>query len=390
MAGLQLLAALLISSSVLAAGVAPALPAANSPVLMTASSAAPVAAAPNPAVPQAARDEAPINATIVYQDRLLTQDTVWRGEVLVEGVVTIAPQATLNLEPGTVVRFRRKGAQAPLLVVQGRIVASGTRETPVLFTSNFAVPAAGDWQGVMLLGSEKKNLLENCRIEGAQTGLEVLFSNLTLKNVRSERSETGMRFQDALIVMEAGGASACDTGLSLSESETTLRNISVVGNRVGLSARKSSVYLLDANLSGNRAAAFSGDGCRVKIQGGAALDNGSGLTLLQCEGTVAGARLAKNREYGISLTASRIRLNGNQISANGNNGLIVFDGASVAWDNAIFDNAGYDLYNAGNEEFRAPGNWWGPDGPKIFDNGKRGRVLYAPQLSAEPHTLLAQ
>jgi hypothetical protein len=407
MAGLQLLAALLISSSVLAAGVPSALPAANSaelatvnfavpvaassPVLVAASSAAPVdAPAPKPAVPLAARDEAPIKATVVYQDRFLDQDTVWRGDILVEGVVTVAPQATLNLEPGTVVHFRRKGTQAPLLVVQGRIVASGTRETPVLFTSNFAVPAAGDWQGVMLLGSEKKNLLENCRIEGAQTGLEVLFSNLTLKNVRSERSETGMRFQDAVIVMEGGGASACDTGLSFSESETTLRNISVVGNRIGLSARKSSIYLLDANLSGNQAAAFSGDGCRVKIQGGAALDNGSGLTLLDCQGGVAGARLAKNREHGMSLTASRIRLSGNQISANGNNGLIVYDGASVAWDNAIFDNAGYDLYNAGNEEFRAPGNWWGPSGPKIFDNGKRGRVLYAPQLPAEPHTLLAQ
>jgi hypothetical protein len=99
---------------------------------------------------------------------------------------------------------------------------------------------------------------------------------------------------------------------------------------------------------------------------------------------VSGAKLVKNREYGMSLTASRIRVNGNQISGNGNNGIIVFDGSSVAWDNAIYENAGYDLYNAGSEEFRAPGNWWGTLGPKIFDNAGRGKVLHAPQLSARP------
>jgi parallel beta-helix repeat protein len=331
-----------------------------------------------------ARVELSLKPGIVYADRTLSEDTTWRGEVLVEGALTVAPQATLTIEPGTVVRFRRKGGQAPLLLVQGRIVAAGTRETPVLFSSSYAVPAASDWQGIMLLGTEKKNLLENCRIEGAQTGLDALFSTVTLKNVRAEFSGTGMRFQDTLVVMEAGGASECDLGLSLSESEATLRNLNVVANRLGISAKRSSVYLFEANLSGNRAAAFSGDGGRVKIQGGAMLGNGSGVTLLGCEGSVTGARIANNREYGISLTSSRIRVSGNQVSGNADTGLIVFDAAAVAWGNAIFDNAHYDLYNAGTEEFRAPANWWGPAAPKMYDNSGRGKLLYAPQLSANP------
>lgn len=350
--------------------------------------AAPVSdAASSPAAaPEKERAEAQFTPALSYADRMLSEDTVWRGEVLIEGAVTVAPQATLSIEPGTVVRFRRKEGREAMLVVQGRIAASGTKEQPIRFTSSFAVPAPGDWQGVMLLGSEKKNLLEHCRIDGAKTGIEALFSNVTLKSVRAERSATGMRFQDALVVMESGGASDCDTGLSFLESETTLRNLSLIGNRLALSARKSSIYLQEGSFAMNRAA-FSGDNCRVKIQGGAVLDNGRGITLLECEGAVTGAKLARNSDYGMSLTASRIRVSGNLITGNGDQGLLVFDAASVAWDNAIHGNAGYDLYNAGTEEYRAPGNWWGASGPKIYDGGGRGKVLSVPQLTAQPVTI---
>lgn len=356
----------------------------NVPAIGATATPVPVSAVPpKPADEPAAKGEARFSPILVYRNATLSEDTIWRGEVLVEGAVTVAPQATLSIEPGTVVRFRRKTTQTPLLLVQGRIVAAGTKETPIVFTSVFAVPAAADWQGVMLLGSQKKNVMENCRIEGAQTGMEALFSTVALKNLRVERASTGMRFQDTLVTMEAGGVFDCDLGLSFSDSEANLRNLSVDGNRQGVLAHRSSIYLFDPNLAGNKLA-FSGEGCRVKIQGGAVLANVSGIALSGCEGAVTGVTLAKNKEYGLSLTASRMRVSGNRISGNGGNGLLVYDAASVAWDNAIYENAGYDLYNAGSEEFKAPGNWWGESAPKIFDNGGRGKVLYVPLLSVRP------
>lgn len=344
---------------------------------------APGAVPPVVVAPEKPRSEAPFAPALSYADRVVSEDTVWRGKVLVEGAVTIAPQATLTIEPGTVVRFRQKAPRTALLVVQGRMVASGTKEAPIVFSSSFTAPVAGDWQGVMLLGSEKKNVMENCRIDGAQTGLEALFSNVTLKNVRVERSRTGMRFQDALVQMESGGAADCDTGLSFTESEATLRSPSLMGNRLGLSALRSSIYMQDGSLTVNRAA-FTGDNCRVKIQGGAVLDNGRGITLFECQGSVTGAKVVRNSDYGMSLTASRIRVSGNQITGNGQSGLLVFDGASVAWGNAIHGNGGYDVYNAGTEEFRAPGNWWGESGPRVYDNSGIGSVLTAPRLTAPP------
>jgi hypothetical protein len=345
-----------------------------------------VAAAPAATQPAetARRAEAELRPAVIYGDQVLSEDTVWRGEVLVEGVVVVAPQATLTVEPGSVVRFRRKAAQAPLLVIEGRIVATGTRETPILFTSNFLAAAAGDWQGIMLLGSEKKNILENLRVEGAETGIDALYSSLSLKAVRAERCGTGMRFQDALVTVDGGGALECGTGVRLTDSEATLRGLNVTGNRQGLNALRSSVYLVDASLSGNAAAGFFADSCRVKLQGCVLSGNGSGATLLSGEGSISSSRLVKNREFGLSLAGARVKISGNVISANGNNGVVVADGSAAAWDNAIFGNAGYDLYHSGFEEFRAPANWWGGGQPKVYDNAGRGRVLYSPMLNARP------
>ncbi|QXE91010.1 right-handed parallel beta-helix repeat-containing protein [Geomonas subterranea] len=342
----------------------------------TAAAAAVPAAAPS-------RVEAAFKPQLSYGDQLLAEDTVWRGEVLVEGTVTVAAQATLTVEPGTVVRFKRSEGHTPILVVQGRIEAAGTKEDPIRFTSSFATSAAGDWLGITLLGSEKRNVLENCRIDGAQTGLEALFSNLTLKGVRAERCAVGMRFQDALVQMEAGGASDCDSGLIFANSEATLRGLNVVGNRVGISALKSSIYLEDGSLAMNRSA-LSCDMCRVKLAGGAALDNGRGVTLLESEGSVSGMKLARNSDYGLSLTGSRVRVEGNLITGNGMQGMLVFDGAGVAWNNIISGNSGHDIYNAGTEEFRAPGNFWGESVPRIYDNGGRGKVNIVPQLKTAP------
>jgi len=353
--------------------------------LPSAATAAPPA--PASAVQAPPRSEASFRPQTVYGSRVLNEDTTWRGEVLVDGVLVIAPQATLTVEPGAVVRFRRNGSQAAQLVVQGRLIVSGTRETPVTFGGVLADPQAADWQGILLLGSEKKNLLENCRIEGAETSLEALYSTVILKGVKAARAQTGFRFQDALVTMEGGGASECDTGVRLSESEATLRGIALTGNRQGINALHSSLYLAEATLSGNRSAGLAADGCRIKFQGGQALANGSGLTLLGCEGSILGAKLAKNREFGLSLSTSRVRVVGNQIFGNGNNGVIVTDGAAAAWDNAIYDNAGYDLYHSGLDEFRAPANWWGGGQPKIFDNNGRGRVLYSPVLGNKPQPM---
>lgn len=76
------------------------------------------------------------------------------------------PPPTLTIEPGVVVKVSGQG-----LKLQGdaRLVAVGTVEQPILFTSGRASPAPGDWQGILADGALR---LENATIEYAGEGLE--------------------------------------------------------------------------------------------------------------------------------------------------------------------------------------------------------------------------
>ena len=334
-----------------------------------------------------------------YHDATLTEDVAWRGEVHITGVVTVAPQSTLTVEQGTVVRFggrRDKSVQNSLLLVHGRVVARGTREKPVLFTSRFAQSMAGDWQGIAVVGSEKKNLLENCRIEGAETGLDSSYSTVTLKNVQFSRCGMGARLRDTVVLSTGGGASGCIVGLYLMDSEAELRDAGVSGNRQGVVAERSSLYLAGGTFSRNDLEALKTAESRVKIAGGSFTVNGAGLDIVSSQGSLSGAKITGNADYGVLLANSRIKVYGNEIARNGGAGLKVEDGKGVAWGNSIFANGEYDLVNGGTEEFRAMGNWWGAAdfsaiGKRIYDrqtDSSRGRVFYTPVLRTDPLALL--
>lgn len=76
-----------------------------------------------------------------------TKDWVLRGRVVVR------PGATLAIPAGTRI-LGDKATLGTLVAVPGaRVVASGTKQRPVVFTSNAPVPAPGDWGGVFLLGA---------------------------------------------------------------------------------------------------------------------------------------------------------------------------------------------------------------------------------------------
>lgn len=82
------------------------------------------------------------------------------------GIVRVLAGATLTVAPGVVVRG--DPATRGTLVVSrgGQLVADGTAEQPISFTSAAATPAPGDWGGVLLLGRAPTNSRAGGRIEG--------------------------------------------------------------------------------------------------------------------------------------------------------------------------------------------------------------------------------
>lgn len=89
-------------------------------------------------------------------------DTTWTAarEVLLEGAVFVASGATLTIEPGT--RIYGSSASNGALIVSrgGRIMAEGTRENPIVMTSDQpdGDRARGDWGGLIINGAAPLNI----------------------------------------------------------------------------------------------------------------------------------------------------------------------------------------------------------------------------------------
>jgi len=83
------------------------------------------------------------------------------------------PSPVLTIEPGVTMRFKKGGALHAVFSTgddpaRGAIVAVGTADKPIVFTSDEASPAAGDWLGLRFgQVPNATNRLENVRIEYA-------------------------------------------------------------------------------------------------------------------------------------------------------------------------------------------------------------------------------
>lgn len=327
-----------------------------------------------------------------YRNITLAEDTVWSGEVHVLGWVTVPAQVTLTIEPGTVIRFKPDRETIPGgagLLVQGRLTASGRSENPILFSGGYAKAAAGDWQGVVLLASDKKNLIEECRVEGAVSGIEVLHSQLTLREVVASNCVTGFRFRDSFVVIAGGGVSGSRLGVHAVDSELEIRDASISSNRQGVVSSAGSLYLSGTTLYGNEEIGISAESLKLKVSGSSFTVNGLGLRLSGCEGTVSQNRMLNNRDAGLELVDSRLKVTGNEIAQNSKVGVRVSSGGTVFWGNSIFSNNSHDLEYTGSSELVAMANWWGdipldsiPSRIRRAENS--GNVLYAPVLMQRP------
>ncbi len=87
-----------------------------------------------------------------------------------------SPKGSLTIEPGVELRFKAGSSSTSQLrvrsqrvgardVAQGALIANGTPSAPIVFTSQSASPAAGDWQGLYFEGeADARNSMQYARI----------------------------------------------------------------------------------------------------------------------------------------------------------------------------------------------------------------------------------
>ena len=98
-----------------------------------------------------------ILAGSITQDITLTKKQIY----LLVGDVYVSNNATLSIEPGTIIIGDYK-TKASLTISRGaKIIANGEETDPIIFTSNRGVKRAGDWGGIIILGAAPNNKFGN-------------------------------------------------------------------------------------------------------------------------------------------------------------------------------------------------------------------------------------
>lgn len=103
-------------------------------------------------------------STIVLEGRI-SADTVLRKQntYILKGLVYMVNDKTMTIEPGTTIKGSYNGSDvAALIITRGsKIVASGTADQPIVFTSASPNPQSGDWGGIIICGKAPINASYN-------------------------------------------------------------------------------------------------------------------------------------------------------------------------------------------------------------------------------------
>ncbi|WP_223905659.1 NosD domain-containing protein [Geobacter sp. AOG1] len=284
----------------------------------------------------------------------ITKDTTWEGDIVITGDVHVPVGSTLTIAPGTTVRFKKIapvgdrnlfGVESPYypqaeIIVTGRLIAKGTAEKPILFTSAEANPQPADWGSLNFLGS-KGNVVEHCRVEYAYNGVHSHGGQVLIKD------DTFVKNAVAISVKKEDEAVGTP-GFGIPADITVTGNL-IEDNKGGINVRISKAVITRNTIRGNK---FFG----IWLKG-------------KCEGEI-----------------SR-----NEITANQKGIFFYKAGGMTIKDNNIFGNIDYNLAIADEQgtDIPAAGNWFGmTDRSKIEElifDGKAdpsiARIIVAPFLA---------
>lgn len=307
----------------------------------------------------------PASALLTYEgEQTLWQDTVWQGEILIDGILTVAPEVTLEIRPGSIVRFTRNDSNGDEigeheLFIQGIFLARGTAEQPILFTSAEKSPRAGDWGAVNMMASATENVLENCLVEYGYRGFHAHFAAAKLVDSTFRFNRRGAQFQESTVSIDNCRFEDNFNGLQFRDSTVSIVNTRVTGGYWGMRCVYSTLTMSDSLVANNLVNGVHFRDSEVEFSNNRILQNRRGLYLQRSKGMISGNVISSNSEHGIFLEDSEGAIQQNTISRNGRSGLRVINSAMQMEENNIIDNDGYAVINDGDQSVRITGNWWG-------------------------------
>ena len=117
----------------------------------------------------------------------IIKDEVWSGEIHVKNHLFVPKGVTLTIMPGTVVRFKHyRGYTEPGerlgIVIAGTLIAVGTPENQIWFTSDSPDPINGDWHMLRFEDAGNDSVIKYAVVEFAQQGINMWNSSPTISH----------------------------------------------------------------------------------------------------------------------------------------------------------------------------------------------------------------
>ncbi|MEJ2052350.1 MAG: energy transducer TonB [Calditrichaceae bacterium] len=122
--------------------------------------------------------------------QVITQTVSWSGEIRITGDVVVSQTGILIIEQGTKVIFEaqkdsKKSGEDPTrseLIIKGVLLAKGTANNKIIFTSSAKSPRMGDWYGIQIASSRQGSEIEYAIIEYAYDGIIIKNCNPVISN----------------------------------------------------------------------------------------------------------------------------------------------------------------------------------------------------------------
>jgi hypothetical protein len=299
---------------------------------------------------------APPASAVRMGDTFIDADRTLSGDIVVDGVIRVAPGTTLTLSPGTRLFYTFRdtdgdGIGENGLFLQGNLRAVGTKARRIGF-----FPAGGDkrgaWDSINFMASDQgENVLEHVDIAGGYRGLHAHFSRLSATDVRIVRSYRAMQFQESEVSLSSVSVEDATSALRARDATVRIDGLSIRDAVSGANLFRSTAAIsrLDADAAGWYGARFRDsrvtlDGGRLarlfvplsvqegsaRISGLSAVDSGlAAFSLLEGDVTMEGYRATGSRVDAISAVKGRLTLSGGELSGYGRDAIHLSGPAEV-------------------------------------------------------------
>jgi len=280
---------------------------------------------------------APSPGALRIGDTFLDRDRTLSGDVVVEGVIRVAPTATLRIEPGSRLFFTFRdtdgdGIGENGIFLQGTLDARGTKERPIGFFPEGALPGSrGRWDSINFMVSESgENLLEHVEIAGAYRGLHAHFSKVTGRGLRIADCFRGIQFQESEVELSDVRVRDSGSALRCRDSNVRLARFRSSTTTTGINILRSQATLLDPSVDRPGWYGFRIRESRLGLTGGEVRGGLTGISLQEGSARIRELRVEDSGLAGIAAQEGDVTINGCRSRGSRLDGIGV-TGGTVVW-----------------------------------------------------------